>query len=107
MRTRSRPIRISNRFTFFQPFQHIVCSGAGTLTRADRRGRPDRKVAGVMRSILSMVSFGKRLDGPGGRRTASRKPAFTATGIMTVDRSQVGYLLDVSAPAPKWTVAAV
>ena len=48
-----------------------------------------------------MGGFGKRLDGPGGRRTASRKPAFTATGIMTIDRSQVGYLLDVSATGAK------
>ena len=48
-----------------------------------------------------MVGFGKRLDGPGGRRAASRRPAFTATGIMTVDRSQVGYLLDVSPTGAK------
>jgi hypothetical protein len=48
-----------------------------------------------------MVGFGKRMDGPGGRRTATRKPAFRATGIMTVDRSQVGYLLDVSATGAK------
>ena len=48
-----------------------------------------------------MVGFGRRLDGPSGRRAASRKPAFTATGIMTVDRSYVGYLLDVSATGAK------
>ena len=48
-----------------------------------------------------MAGFGKRLDGPGGRRAASRRPAFTATGIMTVERSQVGYLLDVSATGAK------
>ena len=48
-----------------------------------------------------MVGFGKRMDGPGGRRAAARKPAFRATGIMTVDRSQVGYLLDVSATGAK------
>lgn len=48
-----------------------------------------------------MTDFGKRLDGPGGRRAAPRKPSFTATGIMTVDRSQVGYLLDVSATGAK------
>jgi len=48
-----------------------------------------------------MAAFGKRLDGPGGRRVASRQLAFTATGIMTLDRSQVGYLLDVSATGAK------
>jgi hypothetical protein len=48
-----------------------------------------------------MVGFGKRLDGPGGRRTAARRPSFTSTGIMTVDRSEVGYLLDVSATGAK------
>jgi len=48
-----------------------------------------------------MAGFGKRLDGPGGRRAASRRPAFTAAGIMTVERSQVGYLLDVSATGAK------
>lgn len=50
---------------------------------------------------MNMTNFGKRLDGPGGRRAASRKPAFTATGVMTLDRSQVGYLLDVSATGAK------
>lgn len=44
-----------------------------------------------------MVGFGKRTDGPGGRRAAARSPAFRATGILTRDQSQVGYLLDVSA----------
>jgi hypothetical protein len=48
-----------------------------------------------------MVGFGKRLDGPGGRRAANRCPAYKPTGIMTVDRSQVGYLLDVSATGAK------
>ena len=48
-----------------------------------------------------MAGFGKRLDGPGGRRTSTRKPAFTATAIMTLERSQVGYLLDVSATGAK------
>ena len=51
--------------------------------------------------MATMAGFGKRLDGPGGRRAASRRPAFTATGIMTVDRSQVGYLLDISATGAK------
>ena len=48
-----------------------------------------------------MVGFGKRLDGPGGRRVAERRPSFTATGIITLDRSQVGYLLDVSSTGAK------
>ncbi len=47
------------------------------------------------------MGFGKRMDGPGGRRAAARAPAFKATGIMTMDRSQVGYLIDVSATGAK------
>ena len=43
-----------------------------------------------------MVGFGKRMDGPGGRRTAQRSPAFKAAGFMTREESKVGYLLDVS-----------
>lgn len=48
-----------------------------------------------------MTDFGKRMDGPGGRRTAPRAPAFKAAGIMTLDRSQCGYLIDVSATGAK------
>ena len=44
-----------------------------------------------------MVGFGRRKDGPGGRRSAGRKPAFKAAAILTLGRSQIGYLLDVSA----------
>ena len=48
-----------------------------------------------------MAGFGKRLDGPGGRRVAQRRPSFTATGIITQNRSQVGYLIDISATGAK------
>ena len=48
-----------------------------------------------------MGGFGKRIDGPGGRRAAPRSNTFRAAGIMTLDRSQVGYLLDVSTTGAK------
>ena len=48
-----------------------------------------------------MVGFGKRMDGPGGRRTAQRTPAYKAAGFMTREQSRVGYLLDVSSTGAK------
>jgi hypothetical protein len=48
-----------------------------------------------------MSYFGKRIDGPGGRRTAVRSPALKPAGVMTVGGSQTGYLIDVSATGAK------
>jgi hypothetical protein len=48
-----------------------------------------------------MGNFGKRLDGPGGRRAAPRSEALKAVGVLATDRSRVGYLLDVSTTGAK------
>ena len=43
-----------------------------------------------------MAQFGKRLDGPGGRRRAERKPILMAAAIHTAGGSRTVSLLDVS-----------
>ena len=54
-----------------------------------------------------MTDFGKRTDGPGGRRIAPRKPAFKAAGVMTLTGSQTAYLVDISATGAKLNGAGV
>lgn len=43
-----------------------------------------------------MTAFGKRLDGPGGRRTARRAPVLMSAAMHAVGASQTVSLLDVS-----------
>jgi hypothetical protein len=43
-----------------------------------------------------MTSFGKRLDGPGGRRAAARAPVLMSAAMHAVGASQTVSLLDVS-----------
>ena len=43
-----------------------------------------------------MTQFGKRLDGPGGRRRAERAPVLMAAAMHTVGASRTVSLLDVS-----------
>lgn len=48
-----------------------------------------------------MREFGRRLDGPGGRRSAPRCPVVRAAAIMTLERSRIVSLIDVSATGAK------
>lgn len=43
-----------------------------------------------------MSRFGKRLDGPGGRRHEAREPVLLAAALMALGSSRTVYLLDVS-----------
>ena len=43
-----------------------------------------------------MSEFGKRLDGPGGRRAAAREPVLLTAALLTVGCSRPVILLDVS-----------
>ena len=43
-----------------------------------------------------MTEFGKRFDGPGGRRHAAREPVLLPAAMMSVGSSRTVYLLDVS-----------
>jgi hypothetical protein len=48
-----------------------------------------------------MTKFGKRLDGPGGRRTAPRAPVLMSAAMHAVSGSQTVSLLDVSKTGAK------
>ena len=48
-----------------------------------------------------MRGFGKRLDGPGGRRAAARQPVLLNAGLMTLQDSRVVTLIDVSKTGAK------
>ena len=48
-----------------------------------------------------MTAFGKRLDGPGGRRAALRRPVVKAASIMTLQNSRVVSLVDLSTSGAK------
>jgi len=43
-----------------------------------------------------MTDFGKRLDGPGGRRTAAREPVLLSAALLTLQSSRPVTLVDVS-----------
>jgi hypothetical protein len=43
-----------------------------------------------------MSEFGKRLDGPGGRRTAPREPVLLTAALMSVGCSRPAILVDLS-----------
>ncbi len=43
-----------------------------------------------------MTDFGKRLDGPGGRRAAARKPVLLSAALLTMQTSRPVTVVDVS-----------
>ena len=51
-----------------------------------------------------MTAFGKRLDGPGGRRAAKREPVLLNAGLMTLRTSRIVTLLDISASGARMRV---
>ena len=50
-----------------------------------------------------MTSFGKRLDGPGGRRRAQRKPVLMSAAMHTVGASRTVSVRDVSTTGARIT----